>query len=250
MKSCAGEECKSTWRRASTRLTGEDCLSGSVASYGTRVVVALFSLVTVAVLTVYLLIDAPRLAGMIYTFVPQGREPEAERFLNSLSQVVGGYVRGQAITSAVIATYTFVVLSVVGVPDALAFAVLAGFMDIIPIIGAIVAVVPPVVAAFDLSPARALVVFGALLVYQQFEDRYLVPKVYGSTLKLPPLVVLLAAVCGAELLGVAGVLLALPAASAGRVLLEYWLERRQPALSSGLPADEPLAPDTADERSS
>ena len=216
----------------------------------TRVAVGVFSSLTIAVLTVYLLIDAPDIARVIYKLVPQGREPEVERLLASFRRVVGGYIRGQAITSAIIGVYTFAVLVALGVHSALAFGVLAAFMDIVPIIGAVLAVGPPVLAALEQSPTRALVVLGLLLAYQQFEDRYLVPRVYGSTLRLPPLVVLLAAVCGAQLLGIVGVLLSLPAASAGRVLVEYWLERRQQLnLTVPMPRDERLAPDSPAEGS-
>jgi predicted PurR-regulated permease PerM len=129
------------------------------------------------------------------------------------------------------------------VPNAVAFGVLAAFADIIPLVGAFIAIVPAVVAAFQESPTQAVVVLAALLVYQQFEDRFLVPKIYGQTLNLPALVVLMAVLVGGELMGIAGVLLALPAAAAGRVVLDYYLDRRDGG--TGLPEreDEVLAPD-------
>ena len=84
-----------------------------------------------------------------------------------------------------------------------------------------------------------------MLAYQQFEDRFLVPRIYGQTLNLPALVVLLAVLVGAELLGVAGILLALPAAAAGRVFLDYYLDGRTPGVSTmGGSSNEILAPDT------
>src|SRR5690606_18802890 len=104
------------------------------------------------------------------------------RILDALGRVVGGYIRGQAITSAIIGLFTFAVLAIMGVPNALAFGVIAAFADVIPLVGAFIAVVPAVVAAFSESSTQALVVLIALLVYQQFEDRYLVPRVYGQTL--------------------------------------------------------------------
>ena len=67
-----------------------------------------------------------------------------------------------------------------------------------------------------------------MLVYQQFEDRFLVPRVYGSTLGLQPMVVLVAVLVGGELLGIPGILLALPAAAAGKVILDLFLDRRDP----------------------
>jgi predicted PurR-regulated permease PerM len=221
-----------------------EVLSGREAvDYGQRAIVAVLSIFTVLVLTAYLLIDTPRLTRFVYQWVPAGREPEFERILASLGRVVGGYVRGQAITSVCIAVYTLVVLLILGVPNAVAFAVLAGFADIIPLIGAFIATIPPVIAAFDVTPTRALIVLVLLLIYQQFEDRYLTPRVYGSTLNLPPLIVLLAILVGGELFGITGVLLALPAAAVGRVAMDYVLDARKAAIAPPGPVHEPAAPD-------
>lgn len=228
-----------------------DLVSGSEAvDYGQRIVFTLLSLFTIFVLSIYLLIDTPRLSRFAYQFVPSGREPEFEAILQSLSRVVGGYVRGQVITSVCIAAYTFAVLLILGVPNAVAFAVLAGFADIIPLIGAFLATIPPVVAAFDVTPTRALWVLIALLIYQQFEDRYLTPRIYGQTLNLPPLIVLLAILAGGQLLGITGVLLALPAAAVGRVALDYMLDQRAGNMAPAGPVGDPHAPDNKPEQGS
>ena len=80
-----------------------------------------------------------------------------------------------------------------------------------------------------------------MVAYQQFEDRILVPRVYGRTLNLPPIIVLVAVLAGAELLGITGVLLALPLTAAGRVLLDYAMQSRMKLPPQ--PSDEVLAPD-------
>ena len=219
-------------------------ISGSqVVDYGQRVLVGILTGLTVAVITAYLLVETHRLRTFLFRFIPPDREADAHHFLRALERVVGGYVRGQLITSLIIGVYTTVVMLLVGVPNAIAFGVLAAFADIIPLVGGIIAVVPASIAAFQESPTQALIVLVALLVYQQFEDRLLVPRIYGQTLNLPALVVLLAVLAGAELMGVVGVLLALPAAAAGRVVLDYYLDRR----ANGRPAPdetvEVLAPD-------
>ncbi len=224
----------------------DEVISGSQAvDFGQRVAVGVISGFTVAVLTAYLLVDTRRLRTFLFRFVPKGREPDAQHFLNALSRVVGGYVRGQLITSLIIGLFTTAVLLAVQVPNAVAFGVLAAFADIIPLVGAFIAIVPAVVAAFQESPSQAVIVLGALLVYQQFEDRFLVPKIYGQTLNLPALVVLMAVLVGGELMGIAGVLLALPAAAAGRVVLDYYLDKREGG--TGIPESEAevLAPDDA-----
>jgi predicted PurR-regulated permease PerM len=227
----------------------DELISGRAAiDYTQRVATVIFSIVTIMVLTAYLLADTPRLGNFISQFIPPARKEEADKLFWALTRVVGGFLRGQAITSMAIGVFTFVVLRIVGIPNALAFAVLAAFADVIPLIGAFIAIIPPVAAALQESSTQALIVLGALFLYQQFEDRYLVPRVYGRTLNLPPVIVLIAVLAGAELLGVTGVLLALPITAAGRVAMDYVLENRSWLLSSqeeqifapDLDFDEPL----------
>jgi predicted PurR-regulated permease PerM len=220
-----------------------DLISGRAAiDYGQRIFQTTISIITIIVLTVYLLVETPRLTRFFYQFISVDRQPEARKILGSLERVVGGYIRGQVITSLAIAVFTLIVLLILGVPNALAFAVLAGFADIIPLVGALIAVVPPTVAAFQESPTQALIVLGLLTAYQQFEDRFFVPRVYGSTLNLPPLIVLIAVLAGGELFGIPGVLLSLPAAAVGRVFLDYVIENRIGGIEVN-PTDEVMAPD-------
>jgi predicted PurR-regulated permease PerM len=225
----------------------DELISGRVAfDYGQRILTLTVSLITIVVITAYLLADMPRLGSFISQFIPKEREQDADLLFRALTRVVGGYLRGQAITSLSIGIFTFVLLKFVGVPNALAFAVLAGFADVIPLIGALIAIVPPVAAALQESSTQALIVLVALVAYQQFEDRVLVPRVYGRTLNLPPVIVLIAVLAGAELLGITGVLLALPLTAAGRVGLDYLMQNRELLLGTG---EQVLAPDTPEEPS-
>lgn len=218
-------------------------VSGSAAiNLGAQAILTIVSVFTVTAMTAYLLVDTPRMAEFVFQFVPPGREPKVEHFLSSLARVVGGYVRGQFITSAIIGVFTFFVCLIAGVPNAVAFAALAAFADILPLIGAALAIGPPAIAAFQESPGQAAIVLGALLGYQQFEDRILVPRVYSRTLNLPPLIVLVAVLVGGELLGIAGILLALPAAAAARVVMDYFLNplHRGPLGGGPEPVGEPV----------
>lgn len=228
-------------QRASEINWGEMVSGREAVSYAQRALSIGLAILTVVVLSAYLLVEAPRLSTFLYQFVSPGKEPQVDRILQALRRVVGGFVRGQAITSLAIGVYTFVVLFALGVPNAIAFGVIAAFADIIPLIGATIATVPPVLAATQESISLGAIVLVALLIYQQFEDRWFSPKIYGSSLNLPPFVVLLTILAGAELLGIAGVLLGLPAAAVGRVAWDIWLERRTGNMVPG-PTDEPAAP--------
>jgi predicted PurR-regulated permease PerM len=221
----------------------DELISGRVAfDYGQRLLTVTVSIITIIVITAYLLADTPRLGNFVSQFIPGERKDDADILFRALTRVVGGYLRGQAITSLCIGIFTFVLLRSVGVPNALAFAVLAGFADVIPLIGALIAIVPPVAAALQESSTQALIVLAALVGYQQFEDRILVPRVYGRSLNLPPVIVLIAVLAGAELLGITGVLLALPLTAAGRVGLDYLMQNREILLGPNS-GEQVLAPD-------
>jgi predicted PurR-regulated permease PerM len=221
-------------------------ISGRAAvDYGQRLVNTGFTILTIMAMTAYLLIDLPKLVRFSKQFIPVEHLGDAERLAQALIRVVGGYLRGQVITSLIIAIYTFVVVQIVGVPNPLAFAVLAAFADIIPLVGAFIAVFPPVAAALEISYTSAIIVFALLELYQLFEDKVLVPRIYGQVLNLPPLIVLLAILAGAELLGITGVLLALPLTAGGRVVLDYALERRGVSFSARI-APLPAADSTDD----
>jgi predicted PurR-regulated permease PerM len=222
-----------------------DLISGRTAlDYGQRVLLGLVSILTVVMLTIYLLMDAPRLSRFLYQFVPPGHEPKLEHWLTELSRVVGGYVRAQFITSACIGIYTAIVMFAIGAPNPLAFGVLAAFADILPLIGGTLAIAPAVAATFQHSSQTALILLGLLFLYQQFEDRFLTPRIYGSTLNLPPLIVLITVLSAGKLIGVAGVLLGLPAAAVGRVVLDYYLDQRSNAITPSGSGEDVLAPDS------
>lgn len=239
----SGFGLETNFEQRAGEIDWKELVSGRDAvEYGQRALSIGLAILTVVVLAAYLLVEAPRLSNFIYQFVEPGKEPQVERMLNSLRRVVGGFVRGQAITSLAIGLYTFLLLFALGVPNAIAFGVIAAFADIIPLIGATIATVPPVLVSTQENFTTGIIVLVALLAYQQFEDRYFSPKVYGSALNLPPLVVLLAILAGGELLGIAGVLLALPGAAVGRVMYDLWMERRTGFVAPG-PSGEPAAPD-------
>ena len=239
----AGLGMKVELQERAGNIDWDTLISGRAAvDYGQRLLSTTLSVITVVVMTAYLLADTPRLGAFISQFIAGSRMDEAERLFHSLTRVVGGYLRGQVITSLCIAVFTFALLSIIGVDNPLAFAVLAAFADVIPLVGALIATVPPVATALQESSTRALAVLIGMVGYQQFEDRFLVPRVYGTILNLPPLIVLIAVLAGAELLGVIGVLLALPLTAAGRVGLDYVIEHRHLPLMPET-EDQPFAPD-------
>jgi predicted PurR-regulated permease PerM len=170
--------------------------------------------ITALFLTVYLLADRERMQGVLYALVPRRYHVRTARVLISLEAIVGGYIRGQVITSALIAIFTFLLLTVFRVPDALALAAFAGLTDVIPFVGGILATAPAALAALSRGTGVTIAVLVVMVAYQEFESRVLIPRIYGRTLKLPSAGVLVALLVGGRLGGIFGALFALPMAAA------------------------------------
>ena len=161
-------------------------------------------------LAIYLLADPVRARGLVFAMVPRHYHIKLARIMIELKVIVGGYMRGQLITSVAMAVFTFGVLTVFRVDDALALALFAGMTDVIPFIGGYVASLPAIVAVTSSGTGAVVIVFLLMFAYQEFESRILVPRVYGKVLRLPPAVVLVSLLIGGTLLGIVGALLALP----------------------------------------
>src|SRR6185503_14330530 len=117
--------------------------------------------------------------------VPRHQHVKLSRILLELKVIVGGYMRGQAITSLAITVFTFGLLTAFHVDDALALAMFAGLTDVIPFIGGYLASAPAIASVSSNGTAALLIVAAAMFLYQEFESRILVPRVYGRTLRLP-----------------------------------------------------------------
>jgi predicted PurR-regulated permease PerM len=175
--------------------------------------------VSVVFLAVYVMIDRDRLRGAVFAVIPREHHLGLSRILLDLEGIVGGYIRGQVITCALMAAFIMLLLSVCHVPNALAIAAFGGVMDLLPFFGIILTMVPAVLAATVKGTAVTATVFVLMFVYEEFEGRILIPMVYGKALRLPSSVVFFSLIAGTVLAGVSGALLALPVAAAALMLV-------------------------------
>ncbi len=201
------------------------------------VITAVVAVITIAVLTFFMLLEGP-------TWVERGlsllTEESGERWRRVGLQVyrtVGGFVTG-ALTIAVVAgVSTAVLLSILGVPYAIALGLVVALLDLVPLAGATIAGVLITTVGFLDSVAVGLIVLVFFVVYQQVENHFLYPLVYSRTVQLSPLAILIAVLIGASLAGILGALAAIPVAGTIQVLLREWLaHRRRPIVAR---ADEP-----------
>jgi predicted PurR-regulated permease PerM len=187
-------------------------------------------------LALYMMLDRDRLRGGLYAVVPRAHHMLLSRVMLNLETIVGAYIRGQVVTCLLIGAFTFVLLTACGVENAIALAVFAAIADVLPYIGAVLSVGPAVLAALGRGPTTAVIVLVMMLLYEEFESRVLVPRIYGRALRLPSSVVLFALMAGGTLMGLLGALLALPVAATIMMLIEE--------LRVDLPGEQEQAADT------
>ena len=176
------------------------------------------------VIALYLLIDGSKTYEWFLAFFSPLKRAKLRLTADEISQVIFGYVFGQVITSALVTIYAFVVLSVLHVPGALLLSILAGLLDILPILGIIFATAPAFLLALSVSPKTALIVVGLYLLFHALEIYYIVPKVYGKHLRVSTLTVLLGLLAGTLLAGIPGALAALPVIASYAAIERIWLK--------------------------
>lgn len=194
------------------------------------IVSLLFSLVLVVVISIYMLLDMPRLERAIdRRFPPQDGKPLTLRIEGALA----GYVKGQLLLSTIIGGSAGAGMWAVGatglVPGAdryaLLFGVWTGVIEVIPYIGPWLSAVPPAIYALVIDPISFLWVAALFVFIYQIEGHVVVPNVMATALRLHPLLVIFGLLAGGEIYGLPGILLALPLMAAVRAIWEFFAER-------------------------
>jgi len=174
----------------------------------------IFSIVTIFVISFYLLIEKEKLEESIPNALPAPYRNKVKDTLRLVEEKVGAWLRGQIVLSFSIGVITWIVLTLLGLPFALPLAILAGFLEIIPTLGPIIAAIPAVIVAFAISPIMGLIVMLAYVGIQVAENNLLVPKIMQKAVGLNPVAILISILVGSQLFGIIGALLSIPFVSA------------------------------------
>jgi predicted PurR-regulated permease PerM len=188
----------------------------------------LTAVIFVLVVALYLLIEGERTIDWLIAFAPKQHRAKVRRTLDESSEVILAYVRGNFITSTICAAWMLIVLLVLHVPAAVPLAVFAFFCDFVPVVGTIVMTVPAALLALTVSPSKALLVVAAVAFYHLLENYVIIPRVYGRSMRLSTLAVLLAVTVGGVLQGVMGAVLILPFVAAYPIVERIWLREQLP----------------------
>jgi predicted PurR-regulated permease PerM len=210
-------------------------LSGAALSITKSIITIIAATVTIVFLTFFMLLEGRAWVERGYSLLPEESQPRWRAVGHEIYKTVGGYVTGNIVISLIAGASITIVLLIMGVPYAVALGLIVGFLDLIPLAGATVAGIIVSLVAFLHSVPAGIVVVVFFVVYQQIENHFLQPVIYGRTVQLSPLAVLVSVLVGAELAGILGALAAIPVAGSLQVVLRDQLAHRRPAASGGKP---------------
>lgn len=178
----------------------------------------IITLIFLLVLTFYLLLERENLEQRAASLFV-GKESRVKQLIIRIEEKLGAWVRGQFTLSIIIGLLSYIGLVILNIPYALPLAILAGILEVVPVIGPIIAAIPVLVLALTISPVVTGGVAALYFVIQQLENHLIVPQVMKRAVGLNPLVVILAVAVGSRLLGIAGALLAVPLVVVAQIIV-------------------------------
>jgi predicted PurR-regulated permease PerM len=198
---------------------------GSAMRLTTGALGAVFELLAVLVVSAYLVIDAREIGHALRSLLPREYRPTADRLAPAVLARIGGYVRGQLLSSFCVGLLIAIALSIIGVKYALLIGALAAVLNIVPFVGATVAAVLATLSALNDGIVLAAIALGVMILCQTVEGKLLAPYFVGRATGLHALAVLLALLAGFQLAGLIGGLVAVPLLAGGwEIVRALWVE--------------------------
>lgn len=202
--------------------------AGVLSDIGLGIVNSLFALITILILSAFMIGSGGRWVKAAIQSRPSGEHEMLERATTDISRAVIGYVIGATGQAIVAGVTSFIVLTILGVPYAAALALIIALLDLVPLVGASIgAVIVGVITLFNDFPTATIIWVIWSVIYQQVENTVIQPRIQARTVNVQPIVVLIAVLFGSALFGVLGALLAIPAAATIQIVTREYRSYRQ-----------------------
>jgi predicted PurR-regulated permease PerM len=187
---------------------------------------SLIAVITILGLTFFMMLEGPGWVAAFWQVFPLKRREHAKKLTGQMYRAVTGYVSGNLFTSLIAAVATSIMLMVVGVPYAIPLGIFVGLVDLLPLVGATIGAVVVILVALFTSSVAAIVMAVFFAIYQQLENHVIQPIVYGKTVEISPLLVLIAVLVGAAVGGIVGAVVAIPVFASLQILVKDYVKRR------------------------
>ncbi|KXS42494.1 Predicted PurR-regulated permease PerM [Candidatus Frackibacter sp. WG12] len=184
-----------------------------------------FSLVMAPILAFYMLKDIDLIKKNMWSLVPKAYRKEVKQLLKKIDDVLRGYLKGQLLVSIVVGLLLSLGFYILKVKFYLLIGIFAGIMNLIPYLGVVLGILP---ALFIVSFKSTQAIIGVVVLYlivQQLESSLISPKIVGDKVGLHPIIIIFSLLVGGELLGIIGMLLAVPIAGIIKVIINHFISR-------------------------
>jgi len=218
--------------------TGQQMLAsaGQALGYVASAAKVIFMATAILLLALHWTLDGPRTIRSLLLLVPMGQRESISELILAMETKVGFYIAGQGVLCLVIGIMALAAYLLIGLPNALVLALVAGVLEAVPMIGPLLGAIPAAVIALSIAPSKLVWVIVATLVIQQVENSVLVPRVMRKAVGVNPFVSLLAIFAFSSLFGIAGALMAIPIAAIIQLLLDRFVfhpAAMEPEVSAG-----------------
>jgi predicted PurR-regulated permease PerM len=218
----------------------------STLGWAGKLLGGVFTIFLILIITFFLLLDGPELKRGALSLVPPQHRSVMEAQFEPVALKLGAYVQGVITSIGFLTTYLAIALSIAGEPLALVLALLAGLMEIIPMVGSLIGSIPAILIALTVSWQLALIVVAIFLVGNFIQGNFVAPYVFSRSVNVSPVMITFALLIGGSLMGITGALIAVPVMAALQVLVQNLyvepMERR--AMIEAAPEGAgPLGPD-------
>ncbi len=206
-------------------------VAGVLADIGTGLISSVFAVVTILIMSLFMVSRGGRWIDRALQLRPPHEAAVIKRALDNMAVAVGAYVGGALLQAVIAGFFTFIVLTILGVPSPLALAVVIATLDLIPLVGATLgAVLVGIVTLFVDFPTVTIIWAIWAILYQQVENYVIQPRIQGRAVSLDPFIIVIAALFGGTLLGIVGALVAIPLAAAAQIGAREFVAYRRAAL--------------------
>ncbi|OGD94222.1 hypothetical protein A3A48_02590 [Candidatus Curtissbacteria bacterium RIFCSPLOWO2_01_FULL_37_9] len=202
-------------------------IAGNFVSISTTIFSSLFLILTIMVFTFYLLLEWKKVVKLISSPFTGSQEKKVSVIISKVENGLGLWVRGQLTLSIIVGVLTYCGLRILGIPYALPLSLIAGVLEIIPIIGPIISAIPAILVGLTIAPVMGLAVGALFFIIQQLENNFIVPMVMSRVIGLQPPVVIITLLIGAKLAGVGGAFLSIPIVVVAKIIIQEILREEQ-----------------------
>ncbi len=210
---------------APVQQTGQQMLASAGQALGYVAISSkgIFMAIAILLLAVHWTLDGPRTIQSLLLLIPKGQRQGIGELISAMESKVGYYIAGQGVLCLVIGIMALVAYLIIGLPNALLLALVAGLMEAVPLVGPLLGAIPAAVIALSIAPSKLVWVIVVSVVIQQVENSLLVPRIMRKAVGVNPFVSLLAIFAFSSLLGIAGALMAIPIAAIIQIFLDRFV---------------------------